>query len=344
MSIKFHAALAATALLHAGALSAQSATPAEAPASLDKIVVSVEAPGPGMWKVAKGDNVLWLLGTQSPVLKNMRWKTKRVDAVVATAQEILAPPTTSVSAKQLGYFTTLTLLPGAMQLKFNPKNGALKDQVPPELYARWVVLRDKYIDDTNTNNEEPAVERWRPLFAALELYRSAIDKSGLSSANPVMPRVRTGAATHKVKITDVVLVPKIDDPRGALSEFNSSRLADADCFEKTVARIETELTAMRSRANAWARGNIEALRNLPAADQRAACEAAVTNAAFVKTRGLEKLPAQLEAIWMTAAEKALATNKVTLAVLPITTLLARNGYIDKLRAKGYVVTEPGDDD
>ena len=146
-----------------------------------------------MWRVSKGDNVLWIIGTQTPVPQKMTWRAKGLEAIVAQSRQVLREPTAGVSMKQIGYFTALTMLPSALQLRKNPDDATLKDIVPAELYARWLVLRDKYIDSYLINDEEKNIERWRPMFAALELYKRAIDKAGLTSANPVWPVVRDAA-------------------------------------------------------------------------------------------------------------------------------------------------------
>ena len=310
------------------------------PIVLDQLVVSGEQPGPGMWRISKGNHVLWIVGTQTPVPQKMIWRAKGIEAIVAQAQEILSAPSISISTKQIGWFNMLLMLPSALQVRKSPDDAMLKDIVPPDLHARWLVLRDKYIDSYSINDEEKNIERWRPMFAALELYRKAISASGLTSASPVWGVISDTARKHNVKITAVRLEPPIKDPRAALKELSASRLADIDCFAKTVERIETDLAAMRIRANAWARGDIDAIRKLPVADQRAACEIAIRDASFMKTLGAQNLPAQMESLWLNAADTALKNNAVTLAVLPIAQIVASDGYVAKLRARGYEVLEP----
>jgi len=270
----------------------------------------------------------------------MRWRSRSIKNLVAQAQEVLPPPTVKVSISQIGYFRALTLAPSAMEARKNPKDAMLKDIVPPDLYPRWLVLRDKYVDEYNTDDESKDIERWRPMFAAFELYSKAIKKSGMTTQSPVWPVVEAAAKANKVKIQKLVVEPKINDVRGALKELRASSFADMECFAKTIERIETDLTAMRQRANAWASGDVEALRKLPTSDQRAACESAIRSAGFVKTLGVADITQILENTWLAAAEAALAKNSVTVAVLPIRELLIDNGYLAKLRAKGYAVLEP----
>ena len=115
-----------------------------------------------MWKVSKGDHVLWIVGTQTPVPQKMTWRAKGIEAIVAQSQEILTAPSMTISLKQIGYFRALTMLPSMLQVRKNPDGAMLKDVVPPALYARWLPLRDKYIEQYNSDSESD-VEGWRPI-------------------------------------------------------------------------------------------------------------------------------------------------------------------------------------
>ena len=47
-----------------------------------------------------------------------------------------------------------------------------------------------------------------------------------------------------------------------------------------------------------------------------------------------------KATWLNVAESALTNDKVALAVLTMSQIVAPDGYVAKLRAKGYAVQEP----
>ena len=49
---------------------------------------------------------------------------------------------------------------------------------------------------------------------------------------------------------------------------------------------------------------------------------------------------QLYVSWMDAAEKALAANQTTLAIVPLAKLTRDGGYLARLRAKGYEIQPP----
>lgn len=183
---------------------------------METVVVSGERPGPGLWKVSKGDHVLWVLGTLSPLPKDMRWKSQEVEAVIATAQEVLSPPEVAMTAK-VGWLARLSLLPSLIGVRNNPGHEKLQDVLPPDLYARWSVLKQKYIGCSGK------VEKWRPIFAALELYEAAIERSGLSESGHVQESVMADVKRAGIKPTPVQVVFPIDDPKAAIKEFKPLR-------------------------------------------------------------------------------------------------------------------------
>ena len=105
-------------------------------------------------------------------------------------------------------------------------------------------------------------------------------------------------------------------------------------------RIETDLDAMRARANAWATGDMAALQSLPPAYQWEACSSAITEAGIGRRLGFGDANQKVRAKWMAAAEAALDKNSVTFATVDMKDLLGANGFLAKLKAKGYTVLAP----
>ncbi|HEU4602733.1 MAG TPA: TraB/GumN family protein, partial [Steroidobacteraceae bacterium] len=90
--------------------------------SVEQLLVTGEQPGPGLWKVSKGDHVLWILGSSSPVPKRMQWHSKEVEEVIAESQEVIG----SVQVKiDIGFFRGLLLLPSALGARKNPDGKEL---------------------------------------------------------------------------------------------------------------------------------------------------------------------------------------------------------------------------
>lgn len=300
---------------------------------LATVMVSGNQPGPGLWRVSKGDHALWILGTLSPLPRRMEWNTQTVERTISQSQEVIEPPSVGIKA-DVGFFGTLALIPSAFKARRNPDDKTLQQIVPPAQYARWQVLKARYI------GSDRGIERWRPVFAALELYDKAIDRSGMTTSGIVGSSVTKMSRRYRVKTTSTKVEIAIAEPKRALKEFSASSLDDLQCFEKTLDRIQGDLGNMAARANAWAIGDIEALRDLPASTQFAACSAAFTEAGLARKYGMNDLAQQIERKWLSTAETALANNASTFATLPIGELLKDDGYLAKLRAKGYEVQAP----
>ncbi len=302
--------------------------------SLDAIVVSGRQPGPGLWKVTRGDRTLWILGLLTPLPKRMDWDSATVQRRVVESQELLLPPRMTLDA-DVGFFKGLLLLPTVMKARKNPDGKTLRELVSAEQYARWQVLKQRYIGG------DKDIEEWRPLFAALELYTKAISRSGLTQDSAVVETVTKIARRNDVKTTDPKLVIKIENPKALLKEFQRETLDDTGCFERTLARIEGDLGVMTQRANAWAQGDTEGMRNLQARNtQWSACNAAMTGNAVARKIGMTDIEQRVQRKWMEAVEAAMSRNKTTFALLPVSQLLAPDGYLADLAAKGYMIEEP----
>lgn len=309
------------------------ADPPEPVAVLETVVVSGEQPGPGLWKVSKDDHVLWILGTLTPLPRRVEWVSRDVEQIVGQAQRVLLQPQVSFSVDG-GALGGLFLLPSLLKARNNPDKQTLADVIPADLYARWQPLKRKYIGRGN------AVEKRRPIFAAQELYEQAVEHAGLRINGKVGDTVEKLAKKHDVPIERPVVKVKLAEPRDALRAFAKSSLDDVDCLRKTVDRLETDLPAMQLRANAWAVGDLEALRALPFVDQNQACRDAMLRNSIVQETGMGDLRERVAAAWLTAADDTLRDNAVSLAVLPIGQMLAADGYLAALKQRGYTVEAP----
>lgn len=310
----------------------------DAPAPADegeKVLVVGQRPGPGLWKVSKDDHVLWIFGTYSPLPKNMTWRSAQVEKIIAQSQEFLGSPSAGIGVGWSNSLNLLTALPFVIGFKKNADGAHLKDVVPPDVYARWTVLKAKYIGD------DSGIESERPIFAAGELFNKALDKSGLGGDKEVLAQIKKISQQNKIKYTRTGFSMQLENPRGALRDFKKSSLDDLACFTKTIDRLETDLDAMRVRANAWAVGDAEVMRKLTYPDQVEACNSAVFNSAWLKSLpGAGSVEPRLRDSWLAAAEKALAANQSTFAMLPVSQILNPNGLVAALEAKGYKVEQP----
>ena len=322
------------ACLLAPAGMAQTPAPETAPAAttIAPVVVTGVQPGPRLWKVSRDGHAMWVIGMQSPLPKGIEWAPGEAAARIRSAGVVLRPPMVHIGA-EIGFFSSLALVPSAMSARKNPDGKTLSQVLPPDLYARWLPLKQRYL------GKDRGVEKLRPILAAGELWSAAIKRSGLSARDVVWEVVEDIADDADVPVTRPTVSVKLEDPKKMLKQLKQSSLDDAACFERTLTRLESDVDAMRRRASAWAVGDLAALRALPHVDAAGACQSALLSASVVQERGLGDLPARAEAAWVEAAEKALTEHERSFAMLPISDLLDPSGYLGNLKAKGYLVEE-----
>lgn len=302
---------------------------------MEAVVVSGVQPGPGLWKVRHGDHILYVLGTQSPLPKNITWRSDEVTLALQHADEVLGSPGITVDA-DVGFFRGLTMVPSAMKAMKNPDGEKLQDVLPPDLYARWSMLKRQYM------GRDGGIEKKRPLIAVFQLYQEALSRSGMKETGVIDPVINEVLKARKMKRTPTVLKVDIDDPRAALADFRKETLKGEDlaCFRTTLDVIENDLPQVAARANAWAVGDWAALRSSAREDQRLACLSAWFNTETARKRGLTDLEQRMRATWLETAEGALRRNRITFATLPVSQLVKADGYLAHLQAKGYAVEAP----
>lgn len=294
------------------------------------VVVSGLQPGPRLWKVSRDGRVMWVLGTLTPLPKGMDWSPGEAAARLRESRAVLRPPMVKMDA-DVGFFGGLALLPRAMSARKNPDGKTLADVLPADVYARWLPLKQRYI------GRDRGVEKFRPVFAAGELWQAAIGKTGLSTRDPVWPVLAEIIEDTKPDVRRPTITVKVEDVGKLLKQIKASPLEDTACFERTLARVEQDMEPMRRRANAWAIGDIATLRALPTVDAAQACQDAFLNASVLKGRGFEDLERRAENLWLAEAERTLGDTAVSFATLPIGELLDADGYLAKLGARGYTV-------
>ena len=299
---------------------------ASAASDIVEIDVTGERPGPGMWKVSKDNHVLWIMGTLEPLPKKMTWRSKALEGVLAESQEVLpSRPAFGFSWNPIAALRLYWQWRGIQKI---PDHGTLQSTLPPALYARFEALRLKYAP------HDPELEELRPMLAALRLFEKGIDASGLRFGHEVQDSVLRLAQRGNVHLHKMTL--PIDDPRGLLKEIGQIPVqAQIGCLEVTVARLESDLSAMRARAAAWAVGDVDALRKLPLPDQQSVCLAELSNSARFK-----ELNEQMAREWLQGANDALSKNTSTLALKSIYDLLGPHGILERFRAQGYQVEGP----
>ncbi len=301
--------------------------------SLDSVVVYGIRSGPGLWKVSNGENTLWILGNLSPLPKKMTWESMEVESVIYDSQALLSPP--SVTA-DIGFFSGLSLMRSAIGIKKNPGKKKLMEVIPEDTYQRWLVLKKKYIGTSRK------IEKERPIFAADKLFNKALNKIGLTYDTKVSKKVYKLAKKKKLEFINPQIKIDVSKLKKTMKNFKKTEIRDLECFTKTLDTLEGDLSILKRRADAWARGDVTALKALTFENQDESCISAILDSDITKDVGIENIKEKLQNLWLESAKQALRSNKSTLAILSIDNLLGENSYLKLLAAEGYTIKEPSE--
>jgi hypothetical protein len=332
-----------TMLALAGVLNPDNSQAQTSQESLEEIIVTGEFAGPGMWQVTHPDHpghTLWIVGEPPLLPKGMRFRSQQVTRVASRSQEILMQTGSSLKPdKKIGVFRMLTLVPAALKLRKNPDKATLEELIPPDIYARWLVQKKLYL------GRDSGVEKMRPFLVAEKLRDAAIEKLQVGYGGS-WPDVWEHVRTQKIPVTNPNLefTFKTDGLRGQIKAFSHEKLADEECFARTVELVEAlaNKPVEEARARAWATGDLATLAELPPLpDRESACDQAIVNALVMTTEVPANLRERMDELWFSAAGKAVTKNESTLAFLPMSALLGEHGYLESLRKRGYGILAPG---
>jgi uncharacterized protein YbaP (TraB family) len=294
---------------------------AAAPQALEEIVVTAERAGPGMWHVHRGDANVWILGSISPLPRDITWRSKQVESVLESTSQVLVQKPIEISIPRV-----LWMLIADRKVLMIGAGKKLKDVLPSELHARFAAQRSKVTDDAGK------WERYRPIIAVAFLQREAFHQVNLSMRLDLGAALRELAKKHGVRVEEVK-VTGVSDMLDALKTMPPA--TERTCVEASLSTLETGLPRLVDRAQAWSNGNVERIENTPELKEVDACRNALDAG-----KGASDLIGRIRQTWMENIEKYLRSAGTTIAVVNLDLLLERGGLLDQLRAKGYDIDAP----
>jgi hypothetical protein len=305
------------------------------------MVVTGRLPGPTMWRVVNGDNVLWIFPSFAPVPKRMEWDSTLVRGVLADAGVYLTQPASRLS---------LSSPPGGPQsrrveqqffdgLSRIPDGKTLQDELGPELYLRYAAVKAQYFP------RDDDIEEMRPFYAMQSMRDEVQQEVGLAPANAILDEIERLARRNRQLL-------RIDTSTSLKVTMEWNQLADRfgtlmnslapeaarDCFELELRRIEIDLDAIKHRANEWANGRIGAFRAVQLRTGDNPCGEIFFTSSESET--MQELARQSQEKWLAGAEDALTNHLTSFAVLDIDELLNEDGLLSRLVEKGYSVRAP----
>jgi hypothetical protein len=280
---------------------------------VDELVVSARLPGPAWWRITDGDTTLYVLGVLQALPRDQGWDTSVLERRLDGAFAVILPPEGKAG---------LGDLPAALALR-----GRLKSDIPLDTAA--ASLAAKLARARATLGKAPDTYRqWSPLGAGVAMagdYRKAVR---LEPAEPEHTIARL-ARRHRVKVRPAATYKVMPVIKTAVRGHSPE--AGLVCLEGVLDEINAGAGAARAAAQAWAVGDVRGAISGPRNFQR--CLLGLPGMSELERRGTEDEVAALSA--------AMKTPGHAVAVYGVRGLVARDGVLDQMRARGFMVSTPG---
>ena len=301
--------LAFTATVHA-----QTPEPQEW-SDVTEVVVRVKVAGPAMWKLTRGQSNVWVLGTLAETPENLTWDTTRLKRLLKGARYVIVPG-----------FSRGGSVAGRRWLKGSelPTGTYLDDLVSAPDYARF----EKAVARTPGLRASDYTYKI-PMRAGMELFSDTLAQNHIRRY-AVMRQVTALAANAGVE-SRIAYTVNADTLSDQWLKLDAE--ANRTCFNTFLDGIDYNLTVLPGLAQAWAQGDV-----------KTALSQYRDSAILTCNLSTPEWGQQYDALFIggmtTAIEEALKTPGKSLAVVPFSDLLRKDGVLDRLRAAGVVVTSP----
>lgn len=282
---------------------------------VEALVVSAKLPGPAWWRVSDGDTTIYVMGTPSALPKGMAWDKSVLERRLEGAFAVVKPPE---------WRAGLTDIPGLLKLRKSLKGDDDWARNAPALAARlqraWTAVEPK---DPNGWKD------WKPLYVALQLNTKTNSQAQLKVSEPDRT-IGDLARKRRVKTRPAAVHKAMPMLKSLVREHSEE--AGLACLSETLDATEAGPAPVRAAADAWAQGRVKDALAGPRSAER--CELLMP--------GVADLKRQLVDDEVQALTDLLKTPGHAVAYFPLRALVAENGVLDKLRARGITVRTPGE--
>lgn len=308
------------ALLSAPRAQAQPAVPqVDDPEAtlLSELLVIAPTEGPAWWRVSKGDSVVWIMALPAgSVPQRLTWDTRALDRRLKGAHAVLAPPWVQFHVRYSRAAATNDAEPRPPRTR-----ASVEESLPEDLAARFTAARTR-IKRTPVRYAIPS-----PAVAFFRLNEDHQKWAKLRPGREVMTTVEARAKKAKVVVTRPA---RVDAGTMGPAEVAPTVPAAAACFDAILDSTEVPVEQHRAAASGWARGDLKAAIAAPR-EPLSICENRLFN------RGASRRAIEVQ---VAAIETALTKPGKTVAMAPLRALVADEGILDRLKAKGYQIIYP----
>jgi uncharacterized protein YbaP (TraB family) len=283
---------------------------------VEELVVMGRLPGPAWWTVSNGTSTVYVLGSPSLAPKRMAWDRGLFERHLAGANQVILP-----------YQDLHVTFTGSIGAAFNymrlKGGGPFEATLDQPTAARFVTVR------TRLGQPAKRYDTRNALAAGILLATDYRDRNSLTTNDPTK-LIKLLAQRAKVPVVQKAysVAPLMGDM------LRTPPAAARACFNDVLAQAEAGPGVTFEATKAWAAGDVRGALGNERTFER--CMAVVPGAAAFDAR--------TKADQVAAIEQALKTPGHAIAVVPLRPLLSQGGVLDQLRAKGFTVTTPGQEE
>ncbi|MFI4976974.1 MAG: TraB/GumN family protein [Caulobacterales bacterium] len=308
------AAIALSLTLAAGAAAAPPAADPEG-AVVAELVVQARTGGPPWWRVSRGGSVVWVLGVPSGLPRGTRWDQSGLASRLAGARRLIVPP---------AFTTGLGDIFGAVALGRRLRApGPIEAALPADLRAR-------YLTASAALGQPPRhYDSWKPAVSGLIMLGDFRKRAGIDDRQP-LAAIRGAAGRRGVRVVPAASYRALPFLRTLTGDLTPQ--VNLACLADSLQEIEAGSGRVRAAAGGWTRGDVRT--------------------ALTAERGFERclasFPEFTAQVRQTMADETAAiahdlqTPGVSVAAIPLRSLLAQDGVLARLKAQGYDVRTPAD--
>ncbi len=270
-----------------------------------------KAPGPAMWKLAKGDSVVWILGTLHESPKVVNWDSTRFRRILDGANLLILPRV-----------DTRTIPQRDKQL---PASQRLENVVSAATYQRYqTMVKSEKADDGPRMAYKPA---WAGSWLMAEVYEThAFSSRIVPQELPAFARAKDVAIKYIDRHTK-----SLEQRQYAAFDATTGEA----CLNAYLDGIDHDLATTNEMGVAWAQGDVATILAHHQDPAWIACILAQPEYARIyETYAVDDM--------VKATDDALLVPGKSVAVMPLSDLLRRDGILDRLRAQGVTITAPAE--
>ena len=278
---------------------------------VEELVVRGREPGPAWWRVSDRDTTVFIFAVpDGPIPPGVGWDRSALERRLKGANTVIGPPSFEAGLRDI---------PAALWLR-----AQLKSKVPMETTLP-PALAERYTADAQRGGRANRFSDWQPLAAGAFLYR---DSRGRWRS--VEGQVRGLARSQGLRLQSSAHYAAMPLAKTAMGNLTPAE--QQACLGWALDDIEAGEARARRAAEGWARGDVAVALTAPRGFDRC----------LLILAGGTELWNQISQDQANDIASALQKPGHSIAIVGLRRLLAENGVIARLEAKGLHVSGPGE--